>query len=195
MSDLFYILGYNWSNIRFILSYGYEIGVTTRGDCSGRVIAWVNIIAAQLVGEMTLITAVDRVIATCRPFWHYARTPRYSVLLCLVPLVLCTCTAIVNYILVQTSDAKDQEVTVMCFSFSLTTLNSLLFLLVPDVVSNYTGYGNIPVFLITTSIMLNKITFNFVLFMAYHKELRRIYVAIFYLFTASRSHTDRVITL
>ncbi|WKY07771.1 hypothetical protein Q1695_007329 [Nippostrongylus brasiliensis] len=190
-----------------------------------------------VVGEMTLISSIDRLLATTFPIWHYKQRTSYSIIMCSVPFLGSAVLTGLNYFLVVRYDPNELVLS-LCFdqiypgleivvmlhrcgcvvlsvfvyivviallykkfvrdfaintrtkalnkcqrknvidatlTMGLSTLNTVLFMLIPDLSLYFFLISAPTTYLVLNSLILNKVMFNFVLFLARHREFRRLF--------------------
>ncbi|CAB3406061.1 unnamed protein product [Caenorhabditis bovis] len=233
--DLLYVVVNSYNSIsRLIL--GTSTNVVAKIECVLRPNLFISLVVIQLVSQMPLFVAIDRLFAVVYSIWYYKRGVCYSFFLCSLPMIGSVVTTIANVISIYNGPEKESQVMAVCFSSSLVassfkpyfhgtkwaclilativnvfvgiilhcntkikhqnttkrlknanmvifsnTVNSLVFLMIPDMILAYPPKMDNFIYLQITmfSLIMSKIIFNIVLFLFFHKELRTLYLNLF----------------
>uniref|UniRef100_A0A912MRU5 G-protein coupled receptors family 1 profile domain-containing protein n=1 Tax=Haemonchus contortus TaxID=6289 RepID=A0A912MRU5_HAECO len=115
IGDLIYTIGFTTVSLRrFFEPEGYDTMTTTRADCVKDFAITLYSIGNGVVGEMTLFTSIDRLLATVLPIWHFRQRYWYTLTMCSIPLIISVIITSVNDYFVIKYDEND-PVFYMCF--------------------------------------------------------------------------------
>ncbi|KAL6737113.1 hypothetical protein Aduo_010784 [Ancylostoma duodenale] len=126
VGDLIYTVGYMSVSIRRIVEFQQDKDnmTATRGDCASDVSNMIFQVGTGVVGEMTLFTALDRLIATLYPIWHFKQQVQYPVIMCMIPILISVVLMAINYHFVM-QYSSTEVVSAMCFDSSYPPLRPI----------------------------------------------------------------------
>ncbi|VDO86190.1 unnamed protein product [Heligmosomoides polygyrus] len=175
VGDLIYTVGHMMSSIRRIFvidsSFGGDMVTTTKAGCVMDVASIAFFYGNGVVGEMTLISSVDRLLATAFPIWHFQQRIRYSVIMCL-RIMSGFCPSQGTPYADSTEDMAGRSsspVSSLCFEVTFSGLRAI-------VTAHRCGCVFLSVLIyIAVSFLLYKIMINFILFVGRHREFQRVF--------------------